>query len=88
MHKTIYVIMQGLVGSIFLLPGRLSLKKENANMAQPSKGKNTKGTEHLNRKSPPTVSANDFTGLNPANPKDSLYEDILPLTAEAPDKEN
>jgi hypothetical protein len=48
-------------------------------MAQPSKGKNTKSPEHL--KIPSTASANDFTGLIPANPQqaEDSYEDILPL---------
>jgi hypothetical protein len=36
-------------------------------MAQPSKGKNTKGLKHLDKKLSSTVSANDHTGLISAN---------------------
>jgi hypothetical protein len=38
-------------------------------MAQPSKGKNSKGLKHLDKAKAAVVSANDGTGLIPANPK-------------------
>jgi hypothetical protein len=47
----------------------------------PSKGKNEKGLKHLDTEAGKAASANDMTGLIPANPQlsDAPYAELIPI---------